>query len=339
MRSCACVHVSDLLTASYLCRAHPTLLLSLDMQTSEGKGRRMCCALHVYRPQVSLVQPVSSCGLVVLLVFSHFYLRERLRPSEWCAAGVAFAGVLVRHICCFLCAVSVARTRVSSWAVHGLILSSDVIQFTEHTFECALCTTLRPLPAGCSHTHGATVLPLSRPARLQGMCSCGTITCMCACCLSLSSRVVHARYLIWGFNCCSLPSWAATCVSITLLASHSPSPSLTYLSHSPAPSMIGTLRPLTARAALNSLSQPPPTPSTSLSSLALQQGRRQHARHTYATVQSHTFSCPTGPGSQQRAVPCGDAHPPAPRTHRSRLWGHVRAAGCVKTKPQNAHIM
>lgn len=41
-----------------------------------------------------MVQPVSAVGLVVLLVFSHFYLHERLRPSEWAAAGVATAGVL-----------------------------------------------------------------------------------------------------------------------------------------------------------------------------------------------------------------------------------------------------
>jgi drug/metabolite transporter (DMT)-like permease len=48
---------------------------------------------HIYT-QVSLVQPVSSIGLVVLLVFSHFYLEERLKPKEWTSAGIAFLGVL-----------------------------------------------------------------------------------------------------------------------------------------------------------------------------------------------------------------------------------------------------
>jgi hypothetical protein len=44
---------------------------------------------------VSVVQPVSAMGLVVLLVFSHFYLAERLRPAEWVAAALAGACVCV----------------------------------------------------------------------------------------------------------------------------------------------------------------------------------------------------------------------------------------------------
>ena len=40
------------------------------------------------------MQPVSSIGLVVLLIFSHFYLEERLKTKEWLAAGLAFVGVL-----------------------------------------------------------------------------------------------------------------------------------------------------------------------------------------------------------------------------------------------------
>ncbi|KAL6755581.1 hypothetical protein V8C86DRAFT_1790614 [Haematococcus lacustris] len=43
---------------------------------------------------VSVVQPVSAVGLVILLIFSHFYLKERLRPAEWLSACIAFAGVL-----------------------------------------------------------------------------------------------------------------------------------------------------------------------------------------------------------------------------------------------------
>jgi drug/metabolite transporter (DMT)-like permease len=33
-------------------------------------------------------------GLIILLVFSHFYLKERLRPHEWAAAAVATLGIL-----------------------------------------------------------------------------------------------------------------------------------------------------------------------------------------------------------------------------------------------------
>ncbi|GLI64266.1 hypothetical protein VaNZ11_007481 [Volvox africanus] len=43
---------------------------------------------------VSVVQPVSGVGLVILLIFSHFYLKERLQCHEWAAAAVAFVGVL-----------------------------------------------------------------------------------------------------------------------------------------------------------------------------------------------------------------------------------------------------
>eukprot|EP00198_Chlamydomonas_reinhardtii_P013450 XP_001702787.1 predicted protein [Chlamydomonas reinhardtii] len=43
---------------------------------------------------VSIVQPVSAVGLVILLIFSHFYLKERLQWHEWLAACVAFVGVL-----------------------------------------------------------------------------------------------------------------------------------------------------------------------------------------------------------------------------------------------------
>ncbi|GLC45446.1 hypothetical protein PLESTB_000617400 [Pleodorina starrii] len=43
---------------------------------------------------VSVVQPVSGVGLVILLIFSHFYLKERLHWHEWAAACVAFVGVL-----------------------------------------------------------------------------------------------------------------------------------------------------------------------------------------------------------------------------------------------------
>lgn len=43
---------------------------------------------------VSVVQPVSGIGLVILLVFSHFYLKERLHAHEWGAAAAAGLGIL-----------------------------------------------------------------------------------------------------------------------------------------------------------------------------------------------------------------------------------------------------
>jgi hypothetical protein len=44
--------------------------------------------------QVSLVQPVSSIGLVSLALFSRFYLHEVLHATEWVAIGVAVCGII-----------------------------------------------------------------------------------------------------------------------------------------------------------------------------------------------------------------------------------------------------
>jgi len=43
---------------------------------------------------VSVVQPVAGAGLLILAVFSHYYLEERLKRDEWAAIAVAGLGVV-----------------------------------------------------------------------------------------------------------------------------------------------------------------------------------------------------------------------------------------------------
>lgn len=49
--------------------------------------------LHWYS-QVSVIQPVSGCGLAVLSIFSHFYLKEAMNAIDWLGIGLAGFGTI-----------------------------------------------------------------------------------------------------------------------------------------------------------------------------------------------------------------------------------------------------
>lgn len=64
----------------------------LGLAADLGGGLLMIAA--VARAPVSIVQPVSGLGLVLLAVFSHFYLKERLHKAEWGAVIIATVGTI-----------------------------------------------------------------------------------------------------------------------------------------------------------------------------------------------------------------------------------------------------
>ena len=44
--------------------------------------------------QVSVVQPIAGCGLAILCVFSHFYLKEVMNGLDWVAITLAGLGTI-----------------------------------------------------------------------------------------------------------------------------------------------------------------------------------------------------------------------------------------------------
>lgn len=52
----------------------------------------------VTRAPISVIQPISSSGLAVLAVFSHYYLHEHMSPSEWAAVALSGLGIVIMGI-------------------------------------------------------------------------------------------------------------------------------------------------------------------------------------------------------------------------------------------------
>ncbi|EPS68828.1 hypothetical protein M569_05941, partial [Genlisea aurea] len=50
--------------------------------------------LAISEAPVSVIQPVSGCGLAILSVFSHFYLKEIMNPIDWMAITLAAIGTI-----------------------------------------------------------------------------------------------------------------------------------------------------------------------------------------------------------------------------------------------------
>lgn len=52
----------------------------------------------VTRAPISVIQPISSSGLAVLAVFSHFYLHEHMSAFEWAAVALSGLGIVIMGI-------------------------------------------------------------------------------------------------------------------------------------------------------------------------------------------------------------------------------------------------
>lgn len=52
----------------------------------------------VTRAPISVVQPISSSGLAVLAVFSHFYLHEHMALTEWASVALSGLGIVIMGV-------------------------------------------------------------------------------------------------------------------------------------------------------------------------------------------------------------------------------------------------
>ena len=67
---------------------------------------------------ISVAQPIFCNGIVLLSLFSYFYLKEALAALEWAAVGVCFGGTLVLACCTWPGWHRLVRTLALGWHWH-----------------------------------------------------------------------------------------------------------------------------------------------------------------------------------------------------------------------------
>lgn len=68
-----------------------------------------------FSPQVSVVQPIAGCGLAILCVFSHFYLKEVMNGLDWIAITMAGIGTIGELQCSHKFVIIVLHAVVTRW--------------------------------------------------------------------------------------------------------------------------------------------------------------------------------------------------------------------------------